>query len=262
VVDPSSGTVIKRFYAGIAPLGIAVTPAGDKIFVTNFNNGLIKVVSAKDYQLLDDIKVGGGPSAIITSTKGTLAFALNFGRGKVGRVDFIDTNTHRVVGDLELGIRPMAAVISPIGDILYVVCGGSNEVFAIDVTARRVMQQIPVGITPDGVAISADGNTVVVANSGSNDLSIIDVVDMTEKRRVPVGPSPFSLAMTSAGKLIVAETDNGSDKGSISVYGPDFQKVATTRVGKMPQGICLSQDQREVYVPVEKDNKLVILQVP
>jgi YVTN family beta-propeller protein len=167
-----------------------------------------------------------------------------------------------VLGDLEIGIRPLAAAVSPIADILYVVCGGSNEVFVIDITGRRVLQQVPVGITPDGIALSADGNTIYVANGGSNDLSVIDAVDMTEKQRVPVGPSPFSIAVTNDGKLVVVETDNGSDKGAVSIYGPDYQRLSTVRVGRKPTGLCLSHDQREAYVAVDRDNKLVVVPIP
>ncbi len=255
IVDPASQTVKGKFYAGVEPLGIAVSPAGDKIFVTNMGPGLVKVVSPKDHQILDDIKVGSTPSSVVVSPKGSMAFVTNFGKGKIGRVDFVDTTSDRVVAELELGIRPLAAAVTSTGDFLYVVCGGSNEVYAIDIAAKKVTQQIPVGITPDGVALSPDGNTLYVANSGSNDISVIDLVDNTEKKRVPVGKSPFSLAMANNGKLLVVETGDGS----VSVLNPDLQKAATIRVGKQPIDVCLSSDDRFAFVTVEKDNKLAVL---
>ncbi len=257
VVDPATHTVRKPFYAGVEPLGIAVSPAGDKIFVTNMGPGLVKVVNAKDYQLLDDIKVGAIPSNIVVSPKGSLAFVTNFGKGKIGRVDFVDTTSHRVVAELELGIRPLAAAVTSAGDYLYVVCGGSNEVYAIDIAAKKVTQQIPVGITPDGVALSPDGNTLYVANSGSNDISVVDLIDNTEKKRVPVGKSPFSLSVTNSGKLLVVETGDNS----VSVFNPDLQKAASIKVGKQPIDVCLSSDDKFAFVTLEKDNKLAVLQL-
>jgi len=255
VVDPASHTVRAKFYAGFEPLGIAVSPAGDKIFVTNMGPGLVKVVNAKDYQTLDDIKVGATPSNVVVSPKGSMAFVTNFGKGKIGRVDFVDTTSHRIVAELEVGIRPLAAAVTTAGDYLYVVCGGSNEVYAIDVAAKKITQQIPVGITPDGIALSPDGNTLYVANSGSNDISVIDLVDNTEKKRVPVGKSPFSLAVTNDGKLLVVETGDGS----VSVLSPDLQKTASIKVGKQPIDVCLGPDDRYAFVTLERDNKLAVL---
>jgi len=256
VVDPATHTTVGRpFYAGVEPLGIAVSPAGDKIFVTNMGPGLVKVVNAKDYALLDDIKVGATPSNVVVSPKGSMAFVTNFGKGKIGRVDFVDTTSHRVVAELEVGIRPLAAAVSSAGDFLYVVCGGSNEVYAIDVAGKKIVQQIPVGITPDGVALSPDGNTLYVANSGSNDLSVIDLVDNTEKKRVPVGNSPFSLAVASNGRVVVVETGDST----VSVLNPDLQKAASIKVGKQPIDVCLSSDDKFAFVTLEKDNKLAVL---
>jgi len=255
VVDPAAHTVKSRFYAGFEPLGIAVSPDGDKIFVTNMGPGLVKVVNAKDFALLDDIKVGSTPSNVVVSPKGSMAFVTNFGKGKVGRVDFVDTTSHRVVAELEVGIRPLAAAVTSAGDSLYVVCGGSNEVYAIDVAAKKITQQIPVGITPDGVALSPDGNTLYVANSGSNDISVVDLIDNTEKKRVPVGKNPFSLAVGNNGRLVVVETGDSS----VSVFNPDLQKAATIKVGKQPIDVCLSTDDRFAFVTLEKDNKLAVL---
>jgi YVTN family beta-propeller protein len=258
VVDPTSFAVKGTFYAGYEPLGIAVLPTGDKLFVTNRGPGLVKVLDARNFELLDDVKVGGTPASIVVSPKGALAFVNNWGKGKIGHIDFIDTSTHRIVAEIEVGIRPLAAAISHIGDFLYVVCGGSNEVYAIDIANRVVAHQIPVGITPDGVAVSPDGNTLYVANGGSNDISVIDLLDMSEKQRLPVGNRPFSLAVTQDGKLLVVE----SGDQAVSIFSPSLQKLGSVKVGRQPVDVCLSKDGRFAFVTVERDNKLAVLAIP
>ena len=123
VIDCQTNQLTDDFYAGYEPLGIAVSPLDNKIFVTNYRPGLVKVIDANTYEIIDDIKVGGLPNSIAMSPKGYQVFVTNFGRGKIGRVDFIDTSTHRILGEVEVGIRPLAVVVSasPTGCTLHVV---------------------------------------------------------------------------------------------------------------------------------------------
>ena len=127
IIDTTTNRIKNHFYGGYEPLGIAVTPIGDKIFIANPSNGLIKVINSETYEVLDDIKVGEAPRNISMSPKGFLAFVANYGKGKIGRVDFIDTATHRIIGEVEVGVRPMETIVSELGDQLFVICGGSND---------------------------------------------------------------------------------------------------------------------------------------
>ena len=78
-------------------------------------------------------------------------FVTNFGRGAIGRIDIIDISSHRVLGEVIVGVRPLAATVSALGDLLFVVCGGSNELYIIETASRRVIKQLPVGLGPDAL---------------------------------------------------------------------------------------------------------------
>jgi YVTN family beta-propeller protein len=238
-------------------VGIAITPDADKIFVTNLAGGLIKVIDAKTYQVTDDIKVGDTPSNITISPRGGQAFVTNYGRGKIGRVDFIDTSTHRVLGEVEVGVRPLAAVVSELEDRLYVVCGGSNDLYVIDTATRKVITKLPVGQAPDALAFSPDGNTLYVSNSGTHDISIVDLIDLKEVRRVGVGSKPFSIAVNQNGFIFVVES---GDK-TLSLFSPDFEKVTTVKVGDRPIDVELSPDERFAYVTAEQDNRVFVYEI-
>lgn len=256
VLDRKNNNSDTHFYAGYEPIGIAVNPAGDKLFVTN-QKGLVKVINPSTQEILDDIKVGGFPSNIVISPSGFQAFVTNFGRGKIGRVDFFDTSTHRITGEVEVGIRPLAAAISPFGERLYVVCGGSNDLYVIDTSSKKVLKKIGVGLGPDGVALTPDGNTLYVANSRSNDLSVIDLLDLKEVTRVAVGRQPFSIAVNAQGYIFVVE----SGDNALGVYNPQHQKIATLKTGKKPDDIQLSRDGQFAFVTAEKDNKLNVFSI-
>lgn len=244
------------FYGGHEPQGIAMTPTGDKLFVTN-RRGLVKVIDASSYQVIDDIKVGGLPSNIAMSPGGLQAFVTNYGRGKIGRIDFIDTSTHRILGVAEIGIRPLQAAVSPLGDQLFVACAGSNEIYVLNINSRKVVKQIPVGLGPNGLAFSPDGSYLYVSNAGTNDLSVVDTLDLEELKRVPVGNSPFSIAADKKGRLFVVETGDRS----LSLYSPDFQKLSSVKAGKKPIDVQLSSDERHAYVTDESGNKVFVFNV-
>ena len=247
-----------RFYAGYEPVGIAASPSGDKILVTNLSPGLVKVIESENYEILDDIKVGGRPSNIVISSNGIHAYVSNFGSGRIGKIDFINVSTHRVEGEVEVGVRPSALIISPFEDQLFVVCSGSNNVYQIDIPRRTVIETVPVGLGPDGIALSNDGLTLYVANSSTDDISIIDVLEMEEIRRVPVGSKPFNIRVTENNEVWVVET---GDK-RISVYDPEINLLRSYEARKKPVDLQISKDFGHFYVTDEKDNKVLIYKLP
>ena len=257
VIDTATKQNKTRFYGGHEPVGIAVTPAGDKLLVTNLGNGLVKVIDAHSFRIMDDIKVDGMPSNIAISPKGFLAFVTNYGRGKIGRVDFIDTATHEIIGQVEVGVRPIAILVSPLGDQIYVACGGSNDLYVIDTASRQVVTQLPVGLAPDGLAISPEGDFLYVANSGTDDFSVVDLIELNETRRVKVGSKPFALTVGSDGSIFVVE----SGDNQLSIFSPSFEKIMSVSVGKNPIDVKLSPDNRFAYVTVERDNRIVVYEL-
>ncbi len=257
VIDTATRRTTKEFYGGHEPVGIAITPDADKIFVTNLAGGLVKVIDAETYEIKDDIKVGDTPSNITISPRGFLAFVTNYGRGRIGRIDFIDTSTHRVLGEVEVGVRPLAAVVSALEDRLYVVCGGSNDLYIIDIAQRQVIGTLPVGQGPNALALSPDGNTLYVSNSGTNDVSVVDLLDLKEIRREKVGSKPFSIAVDQKGFIFVVES---GDK-TLSLFSPDFEKISSVKVGDRPIDVELSPDERFAYVTAEQDNRVLVYEI-
>lgn len=258
IVDLKMNRPGSRFYAGYEPVGIAASPSGDKILVTNLSPGLVKVIDAVNYEILDDIKVGGRPSNIVISSNGLHAYVSNFGTGRIGKIDFINVTTHRVEGEVEVGVRPSSLILSPFEDQLFVVCSGSNDVYQIDIQRRTVVNTVPVGLGPDGIALSNDGMFLYVANSSTDDVSVIDVLDMEEIRRVPVGSKPFNIRVTENDEIWIVET---GDK-QISVYDPEFNKLRSYKARKKPVDIQIAPSYGHFYVTDEMDNRILVYRLP
>ena len=251
ILDMNTLRKIDTFYAGFEPIGITVSPTGDKIFVTNRKNGLIKVVDLPSYTVIDDIKVGGRPAQLIASPTGLLIFVANWGSGKFGKVDVIDTN------EIPEGISPIAGVVSPLGDYLFLACSGSNDLWVININTLKTVKKISVGIQPSGVAISLDGNTLYVTNNKTHDLSVNDLLELKETRRERLGNRPFSLTIDSKGRIFVVE----SGDNIVSVFDTELEKIGSFSVGKGSLDIDVSHDNRHIFVTAEKENRLFIFEI-
>ena len=258
IVDLKMNRPGSRFYAGYEPVGIAASPSGDKILVTNLSPGLVKVIDADNYEILDDIKVGGRPSNIVISSNGLHAYVSNFGTGRIGKIDFINVTTHQVEGEVEVGVRPSSLLLSPFEDQIFVVCSGSNDVYQIDIQRKTVVDTVPVGLGPDGIAVSNDGMILYVANSSTDDVSVIDILEMEEIRRVPVGSKPFNIRVTENDEIWIVET---GDK-QISVYDPDFNRIRSYQAKKKPVDIQIAPSHGHFYVTDEMDNRILVYKLP
>src|SRR5262245_13758109 len=62
VIDTTTNKVVTTIDVGLAPVGVAVTPDGSTVYVTNLNN-TVSVIAAATNAVSATISVGHGPSA-------------------------------------------------------------------------------------------------------------------------------------------------------------------------------------------------------
>src|SRR5215471_7006028 len=163
VIDTATDTVSATIPVGLIPFGVAVSPDGSKVYVTN--------------------------SSTANSAPNT--------------VQVIDTATNTVSATITVGLTPvcnppvpctMAVAVSPDGSKVYVTNEFANTVSVIDAATNMVSATIPVPSFlpshPFGVAVSPDGNMVYVANNGTDTVSVIDTATNTISATIHVGRGP------------------------------------------------------------------------
>ncbi len=120
-----------------------------------------------------------------------------------GLVDIIDTETHKVIGDISFlptGFRrnevtPVDLLLTRDGKTAFVALGRANHVAIVDVANRKVEEYILVGKRPWGLALSSDEKILFVANGLSDDISIIDVSRRKVLKSVSVGQVPYGILL-------------------------------------------------------------------
>jgi YVTN family beta-propeller protein len=133
VIDTASNSVLKTIDVGLHPCGMALSPSGDRVFVTNANSDTVSVIS--------------------TATD-TIVKTLHVGEARPGR-------------EAVLGSSPNAVTVSPNGRTLYVANAAQNAIAVVDVDARGDDARrglIPTGWYPTAVAVDASGDRLFIAS--------------------------------------------------------------------------------------------------
>jgi DNA-binding beta-propeller fold protein YncE len=204
VVDLKKGKVISQLPQGLAPVGLAVSGDGARLYATS-------EVAPAALRLPETCppENGAGPSR----SQGAL-FAIDVAKAR-------RDPKHAVVGAAAAGCSPVRVVLSPDGTSAWVTARGSDELMRY-ATAQlegkgRVpgMEAVKVGRSPVGVAASSDGHIVWVANSDrleggtGGSLSFVRVGQGAPSEVVltrPAGAYPRDLNLLPDGQtLIVAE---------------------------------------------------------
>jgi YVTN family beta-propeller protein len=194
---------------GMHPYTTAATPAGDKVYVSNWAGRRARPDDTADevHRIVVDPRTG------IPST---------------GTVSVVDASKRTVIKDIDVGLHPSGMALSPDGRRLYVANANSDTVSAIDTKTDEVIESInvrpgkkaPIGSAPNALAVSPDGKTLYVANAANNAVAIVDVSRRSARVTgfVPTGWYPTAVAAPRDGKRIWIASGYGF--GSIAPVRP------------------------------------------
>ncbi len=282
---------------GQQPVGVAVTPDGARLYVTDaVGNAVLVVDTATNTITGSPIPVGLEPARVAISPDGTRAYVTNqFGdsvsvidtaadvvattipvgdapvgvaftpdgaRAYVtgfGAVSAINTVGNTVIATIPLGSALNAVAVTPDGQRAYVADGNAGTVSKIDTATNTVVgAPIPVGNGPSGLAVSPSGQKIYVALSDDDAVAVIDTVTDTVADSIPVGDSPRSVAVTPDGSTAYVTNGNA---GTVSVIDTATDTVANPAipVGELPVGVATAPDSVAAYVTNQLSSSVSVL---
>ncbi|WP_138203145.1 YncE family protein [Haloimpatiens lingqiaonensis] len=150
MVDCKDNKVIKNIRVGAYPTKAIFSPNGDYIYVCESNLGLnskgsIAIISLKNFQILNRVKVGNSPVDMFLDTK--FCYVSNFGDGSVSIVDMANAKEIKVirVGGMPRGIMRLK-------NYLYVGDNYNDLLMKINV-ASESKKVISIGGEPTGMTL-------------------------------------------------------------------------------------------------------------
>ena len=215
------------------PYGIAVTPGGSTVYVTDVVDGTVVPVATATNTPGTAIAVGEEPTAIAITPNGATAYVVNSGDGTVTPIT-IATDTAGT--PIAVGQQPTGIAITPDGATAYVVNDIDGTVTPITTATNTAGTAITVGDSPQRIAISADGSTAYVTNSGDDTVTPIATATNTAGTAIAVGDFPVGIAISGATAYVC---DEFSDTVTPIAIGTNAPGTAIA-VGSDPTAIAVT----------------------
>ncbi|HJT91311.1 MAG TPA: beta-propeller fold lactonase family protein, partial [Mycobacterium sp.] len=243
---------------GNSPNGVAVSPDGSTVYVTNFGDlssggNTVSVIDAATTTVVATITVGGNPANVAVSPNGATAYVTNLDDGTVS---VIDTATNSVTATIVVGDLPDGVAVSPDGAHVYVTNADDDTVSIIDAATNVVTDTVTVGENPRTVAVSPEGTRVYVTNADGASVSVINTAT-NAVTTIGVGELPLGVAV-SPDSTRVYVTNAADDTVSV-IDAATRTVIATVTVGDFPGGVAVSSDGAHVYVANIGDDTVSVI---
>src|SRR5262245_18652549 len=134
VLDTATNTVVKHIDVGLHPTGMAMSPSGDRLYVTNANSDTVSVIDTVGDRVAKTLRVGASgpdrkpvlgsaPNAIAVGPDGQTLFVANGAQNAIAVVDADGSGDAAVRGLIPTGWYPVSVALNAAGDQLFVGSG-------------------------------------------------------------------------------------------------------------------------------------------
>jgi len=147
-IDLGTGQVVAQTATGDGAEGVAVSPRGEEVWVTNRADDTVSILAAASASAIDSLAVPGFPIRVGFSPDRRYALVT---APRAGAVAVIDAAEKRLVTRLDVGKKPIG-VLAPTDARAFVANSGSGTVSVIDLNTRSVVDIFRAGRGPDGMA--------------------------------------------------------------------------------------------------------------
>lgn len=271
VIDAATMERIGCVATGAYPFGLALSPSGERLYVTN--TGLFEYTTVPGSSAQDPLHTGlhfppfGYPSKAAregTRVEGKQIAGLgdeNSDRGSsLWTYDVRDRERPTVTAKLRLGERITEARGQTVGgaaptgvatteDAVYVSLAHEDAVVKVSPDGLQLLATAALspfngtkfadtagrplrGVMPSGVAI--EGGAVYVAESGIDAVGVLDAATMQVVRHIPVGWNPSAVAFSPDGATLYVVNTKGKGAGPNAGKGHDAKMP--TYVGSLELG--------------------------
>ncbi len=172
----------------------------------------------------------------------------------VNQVAAVDTNTWKVISNIDTGMKPTRVRLQP--DERYLWVGNEGGVTVIDTTTLKVVAQITTGKGRHDVDFSKDSRFAFITNAEDGTLSVVDVQKLAKIKDLKIGASATSLAFSALGNAVYVVNEA---EGTIVVVDSRSHEIAT-RIQAKPgiKNVRFAPGGRWGFAPNTKENAVYV----
>ncbi len=240
--------------AGAVPVGLALGPGGDDLFVTDTAADSVLVVSTLNGSLVGSIGVGQRPSGIAFDPIDGRLYVANNGSATVSVIDPV---RRTALAQVPVGLGPVGVTVASLTGNIYVSNFGSGTVSVVPPFGSRTVENLSIGGGPRAIAYSAADNAVYVAGFQSGLVSVLNASTNLLVGTVAVGTAPSSVTV---GNGVVYST-NAQSLNVSRIFGLHPQIVGTLTVATAPRGLAYDPATSELFVPLGGNDSVAVINV-
>ena len=234
---------------GEEPRNACSLPSGEYVYVTNYEDNNVSVISTNDNSVVATVELDGNPRGICALPSGEYVYVVAHSRDH--NITVIRTSDNSVVAKLDVGNWPQPEEICalPSGEFIYATSSYAGMVSVIRTSDNSVVATIDVGFKPMSICCLPSGEYVYVANSTDDVVYVISTSDNSVVATIDVGYQPNSICCLPSGEYVYV-VNNGERSVSV-IRTSDNSVVATIKHPKIsnPIDICVLPSGDYVYVP-------------
>ena len=172
----------------------------------------------------------------------------------VNQIAVVDTNTWKVVTNIDAGVKPARVRLQP--DERYLWVGNDGGVTVIDTATLKVVGQVATGKGQHELEFSPDNRFAFVTNEADGTLSVVDIQKLAKVKDLKTGTPATSVAFSKLGNALYVVNEA---EGSITVVDTRGQQIAT-RIQVKPgiRNVRFAPDGRWGFVPNAKENVVYV----
>lgn len=193
-----------------------------------------------------DVEPHRSPIALALAPDGRRLLVAN---QTAGSVSLVDTETGKVLHEVDTGDRPAGVALSANGKIGAVTHWFGYDLARLKIEGGRihVTGRVEVGPEPRGVTLSADGRTAYVAVGVSNEVARVDLDALRVTARVAVGREPRGIALSADGSLLLVGNARSRDVSLVSTSSMGVYRTIPIEGDNLRQ-VAISADGKKGYV--------------
>jgi YVTN family beta-propeller protein len=224
----STGAVLQTFTVGLNPDGIAISPNGKQVWVTNFEQngtGTISIIDTVNHTISPfTIDIEGYPNLIAFTPNGKHVYA---GMNASGALSLIAASSDKILKS-NIGNLPTALAIAPDGKKFYTM-GADGPVYVFNTSDNKLVKKISISGPQAYVthlALTPNNKYLYVPFLGGGFTPQLDMID-TATNKIVAGPILLNKSSETSGFYGAAITPDGkylyiSDTAAGVVYVVDI----------------------------------------
>lgn len=179
------------------PIGIALNPVRNELYVSDWYNARIWVLDAGDLRQIGTLATGSAPAGVVVSADGTWLASADRDANQISILDLATGAMRHVV---RVGERPFGISIGPRGR-LFTADVGSDSVTVVDPRRGKVVGTIEVGSRPYGISFAQGSG--FVTNQYADTVSVFDLNSLSVTHTLDVGEYPEGTDVTRDGRFVI-----------------------------------------------------------